>query len=64
MYKEIIKRDGLLVKFDAEKITSAIAKSGLATGEFDPGTARKLTIKVLSLAEILFEDSKPSVEEI
>ncbi|OPY86047.1 MAG: Anaerobic ribonucleoside-triphosphate reductase [Syntrophus sp. PtaU1.Bin208] len=64
MYTEIIKRDGRLVKFDAEKITSAIAKAGLATGEFDSTTARKLTIKVLSLAEKLFEDSKPSVEEI
>jgi ribonucleoside-triphosphate reductase len=63
MYTEIIKRDGRLVKFDAEKITSAIAKAGLATGEFDYTTARKLTIKVLSLAEKLFEDSKPSVEE-
>jgi len=64
MYSEIIKRDGRLVKFDAEKITSAIAKAGLATGEFDGKTARKLTIRALSLAEKLFGGSTPSVEEI
>ncbi len=64
MYSEIIKRDGRRVKFDAEKITSAIAKAGLATGEFDGKTARKLTIRTLSLAEKLFGDCTPSVEEI
>lgn len=64
MYTEIIKRDGRRVKFDAEKITNAIAKAGTATAEFDHKTARKLTIKVLSLAEKLFENSLPSVEEI
>ncbi|MDY0188376.1 MAG: ribonucleoside triphosphate reductase [Syntrophus sp. (in: bacteria)] len=64
MYSEIIKRDGRRVKFDAEKITSAIAKAGLASGEFDGKTARKLTIRTLSLAEKLFGDCTPSVEEI
>jgi len=64
MYTEIIKRDGRRVKFDAEKITNAIAKAGTATAEFDHKTARKLTIKVLSLAEKLFENSLPSVEDI
>ncbi len=63
MYERIKKRDGRLVPFNAEKITSAIAKAGGATGEFDMAVARKLTIKVLSLGETLFGDSVPSVEE-
>ncbi len=64
MYTKIKKRDGRLVKFKAEKITNAIAKAGVATGEFDSREARKLTIKVLNLAEKLFDSRVPSVEEI
>jgi len=64
MYTEIKKRDGRLVQFNAEKITAAIAKAGAATSEFDYKVARKLTIKVLSLAEKLFDSKVMSVEEI
>jgi len=64
MHIEIRKRDGRLVKFDAQKITNAIAKAGAASGEFDEETSRKLTIKVLACAERLFETDIPSVEEI
>ncbi len=64
MYTEIRKRDGRLVKFDALKITNAISKAGSASGEFDDETARKLTIKVLTCADRLFETDIPSVEEI
>ncbi|MGE5800154.1 MAG: ribonucleoside triphosphate reductase, partial [Syntrophaceae bacterium] len=38
--------------------------AGAATGEYDSGTARRLTIKVLTLAEQLLGDRIPSVEEI
>ena len=55
MHTKIRKRDGRLVKFKAEKITSAIAKAGMATGEFDDKIARKMTIKVLNLANRLFD---------
>jgi len=61
---KIRKRDGRLVKFNAEKITNAIAKAGAATGEFDHTEARKITIKVLSMAEKLFDGKVLSVEEI
>ena len=61
---KIRKRDGRLVKFNAEKITNAIAKAGAATGDFDVKEARKLTIKVLNLAEKLFDGKILSVEEI
>lgn len=64
MNLKIRKRDGRLVKFNAEKITNAIAKAGMATGEFDIKEARKLTIKVLNLAEKLFDSKILSVEEI
>ncbi|MFA4915789.1 MAG: ribonucleoside triphosphate reductase, partial [Syntrophales bacterium] len=64
MHAKIRKRDGRLVKFNAEKITNAIAKASLATGEFDLAAAQKLTIKVLSLAEKFFDDRITTVEEI
>ncbi len=64
MHKQIRKRDGRLVKFNAEKITKAIAKAGAATGEFDGSVAKKLTIKVLSLAEQLFDSKIMTVEEV
>ena len=53
MFKRIRKRDNRIVKFDAKKITDAIAKAGKATGEFDDKIARMITLKVLSLAEQL-----------
>ena len=64
MFKRIKKRDGRAVKFDAEKITNAIAKAGAATGEFDYKTAKKLTLKVLNLAEQVIGRKTPTVEEI
>ncbi len=64
MHGKIKKRDGRLVKFNAEKITKAINKAGAATGEFDLAGSRKLTIKVLNLAEKLFDNKIMTVEEI
>ena len=64
MHAKIRKRDGRLVKFRAEKITNAIAKAGAATGEFDGKVAGRLTIRVLSLAEKLFDGKILEVEEI
>jgi len=64
MFENIRKRDGRIVPFDAERITNAIAKAGQATGEFDREVAKKLTIKVLSLAQGMIKDDIPSVEQI
>ncbi|MGC8971835.1 MAG: ribonucleoside triphosphate reductase [bacterium] len=64
MFREIRKRDGRIVKFDASKITNAIAKAGAATGEFGRDIAERLTLKVLSLAEEVIKDEIPTVEEI
>jgi len=63
MFTKIRKRDGRIVEFDAEKITNAIAKAGKATGEFDREIAKKLTLKVLNLAQQLIHGI-PTVEEI
>jgi ribonucleoside-triphosphate reductase len=64
MFEGIRKRGGLIVEFDSSKITSAIAKAGKATGEFGEREARKLTLRVLTLAHELRLDSVPEVEEI
>jgi len=42
MFENIRKRDGRIAPFDAERITSAIAKAGQATGEFDRETAKNI----------------------
>jgi ribonucleoside-triphosphate reductase len=64
MFTEIEKRDGNKAAFKAEKITSAIAKAGKATGEFDEKVAKRLTIKVLNLSQQVIGDKIPTVEEI
>jgi ribonucleoside-triphosphate reductase (formate) len=64
MFEQIEKRDGRLVDFDSSKITSAIASAGKATGEFGEREARKLTLRVLTLAHELRLGPVPEVEEI
>jgi ribonucleoside-triphosphate reductase (formate) len=64
MFENIKKRDGRIVPFDSQKITAAIAKAGNATVEFDERDARKLTLKVLTLAHELRLGITPEVEEI
>jgi len=64
MFREIKKRDGRLVPFDSAKITFAIARAGRATGEFGEREAKKLTLKVLTLAHELRLGPVPEVEEI
>jgi ribonucleoside-triphosphate reductase (formate) len=64
MFENIKKRDGRIVPFDSQKITAAIAKAGNATGEFNERDARKLTLKVLTLAHELRLGITPEVEEI
>ncbi|MCE5262235.1 MAG: ribonucleoside triphosphate reductase [Deltaproteobacteria bacterium] len=64
MHSQIKKRDGRLLKFNAEKITKAIAKAGAATAEFDDAVAKTLTIRVLNLAEQIFDSRITTVEEI
>ncbi|MGD9189113.1 MAG: ribonucleoside triphosphate reductase, partial [Desulfobacteraceae bacterium] len=64
MFEQIKKRDGRIVEFDSSKITAALAKAGEATGEFGEREARKLTLRVLTLAHELRLGQVPEVEEI
>jgi len=64
VFEKIEKRDGRVVEFDSSNITAAIAKAGKATGEFNEREAKKLTLKVLTLAHELRMGSLPKVEEI
>ena len=64
MLENIKKRDGRVVAFDSLKITAAIAKAGCATGEFGEKEARKLTLRVLTLAHELKLDQAPEVEQV
>ena len=64
MFEQIIKRDGRVAQFDAVKITEAICKSGEATGEFGEREAKRLTMKVLTLARDMQLGVTPEVEEI
>ena len=64
MFEKIIKRDGRVADFDSSKISEAIAKAGMATGEFDEREAKKMTLKVLTLARDLRLGRCPEVEEI
>ncbi|MDI6687057.1 MAG: ribonucleoside triphosphate reductase [Desulfobacterales bacterium] len=64
MFEKIKKRDKRIVKFDSSKITAAIAKAGNATEEFGEKEAKKLTLRVLTLAHELNLEPAPEVEEI
>jgi ribonucleoside-triphosphate reductase (formate) len=64
MFEQIRKRDGRVVPFDSSKITSAIASAGKASGEFSDREAKKLTLRVLTLAHEIRLGSVPDVEEI
>ena len=64
MFEQIKKRNGSIVEFDSSKITIAIAEAGKATGAFEEREARKLTLRVLTLAHELRLGPVPEVEEI
>jgi len=62
--EQIKKRDGRIVEFAPSKITAAIAKAGHASGEFGERDAKKMTLRVLTMAHELRMGSTPEVEEI
>jgi ribonucleoside-triphosphate reductase len=64
VFEQIEKRDSRIVEFDSSKITAAITKAGVATGEFSEREAKKLTLRVLTLAHELRLGPTPKVEEI
>ena len=62
--EKILKRDGKIVEFNSEKITSAIQKAAETTNEFDIQTARKLTRQVLEITKKLVEEIQDIVETV
>jgi ribonucleoside-triphosphate reductase len=63
-WTRVIKRDGSRVPFDAERISSAIARAGRAAGEFDDETARQLTGMVLDALKSCLSAGIPHIEQI
>jgi ribonucleoside-triphosphate reductase len=64
LFQSIKKRNGQTVPFKSQKITDAILKAAEATEEFDKAEARRLTIRVLSLAQAVIDHEVPEVEEL
>lgn len=63
MIKSVIKRDGTVVDFQAEKIYKAIEKALRATNE-DTTLAKKIGDEVIAELERRFGSLKPNVEDI
>jgi len=64
-FTHIRKRGGSTAEFDSSKITTALTKAGLATGEFKDKTAHLLTFRVLSLLSKTYTPQDvPSVEGV
>jgi ribonucleoside-triphosphate reductase len=61
VFEAIKKRNGSVVEFDSSKITNAISTAGKATGEFNEREAKKLTLRVLTLARELRLGPQPEV---
>ncbi len=61
---KVIKRDGAVVEFDQEKVTSAIFKAADAVGGNDRKTAEKLSRMVVSILEKRFTEKMPNVEDV
>ena len=62
--KQVQKRDGRIVRFNASKIADAIFKAAIACGGTNRDLAETLADKVVSLLETSFEGKVPHVEEI
>ena len=62
--KKILKRDGRVAEFDINKIENAIFKAALSQGGNDFHTASQLAIEVSEIADRLYKDVIPSVEDI
>lgn len=60
----MIKREGVRVPFDAEKIQSAIERAGIASGEFGSTEAQLLTAQAIKVLSHRFGDGEPEIEQI
>jgi ribonucleoside-triphosphate reductase (formate) len=60
----IKKRDGRIVPFSNKNISSAILRAAKSTNEFQENIADSLTQIVLDIAQKIFAETTPTVEEI
>ena len=60
----VIKRDGQRVAFEPRRIAVALARAGVASGEFDDDEAELLTQRVLKVLRHRFAVSDPTVEQV
>lgn len=60
----LIKRDGSVKDFDANKIVAAIAKAGKATGEFDGSRAARITEERVLPSLIALNLVTPHIEQV
>jgi len=62
----VLKRDGSSASFDSDKIRSAIARAGFATGDFDDAEAGLLAAQVVKIIIHRFrhEQQAPAIERI
>ncbi|MBP1753169.1 MAG: anaerobic ribonucleoside-triphosphate reductase [Geobacteraceae bacterium] len=61
---QVVKRDGSMAPFDADKIRSAIQRAGQASGEFDHTEAGLLTAQVLKVVCHKYQSAAPHIEGI
>lgn len=64
MITHIIKRDGRMALFNTQKIADAIYKSAQAIGGNDYKEAERLSLIVSNLAEKIYSNTTPTVEQI
>ena len=64
MLKSVQKRDGRIVDYNQANITSAIAKAGQATHEFNDKDALRLSKTVAKHLLEKYDDTIPTVEQI
>ncbi len=60
----LIKRDGSVKDFDANKIVAAIAKAGKATGEFDESRAAQITEERVLPSLVALNLVTPHIEQV
>ncbi len=62
--REVLKRSGLREAFNADKIRSALARAGQASGEFDGAEAQLLCAQVVKVLGHRFNGAAPTIEQI
>ena len=60
----VLKRDGRSEPFESARIASALARAGVASGEFDAEEANLLAARVLKVIRHRYGISEPTVEQI